>query len=390
MICPMIILRDIRGGSCRAAAASARRTQSAHRLTRRAAAAVILAAALLFPASCARRRGDGARVAVTVTATTFPCYDAARAVLGGGDAPFSLKMLVNPGTEIHSYDPSPSDIIAVRNSAVFIYVGGESDEWVETVLNGAVKDAENAPAFVRLMDFVRTADESEAGIAEPEAARHSGDAENAPARSRTAAQDSESGVSGASGISARPEKAETPEPDEHIWTSPDNEILIVAAVREALSAAAEDAGMPELKNQFAENAEDYRRRILAAAEEIRRAADCAAEKHIVVADRFPLRYFADYYGLGYSAAFSGCSTAVEASVATVARLIDEVKTRGLPAVFYVDTGSHKIADAVAEAAGVPVLALYSAQNITKKDFDGGETWVSLMEKNAAALREGLR
>lgn len=313
-------------------------------------------AGILF-SSCTRKT-HGAE-AFSVVTTTFPCYDAARAVLGGSisDGTVSLLMLVKPGAEVHSFDPSPADIIAVQKSGLFIYIGGESDEWVEKILSAS--EAERSEKRLRLIDYAETAEELLFG-------------------EETHAHDENGG-------------AENPhETDEHIWTSPGNELRIIDAVCGALCSAAQKNGKEDLCGRFKTNAADYKRKIRAVAEQTAEIVAAAQEKYIVMADRFPLRYFADYYGLSFDAAFSGCSTAVEASTATISRLIDTVRTKKLPAVFYIELGNHKIADSIAETCAVSAIELQSCQNITKKDFDDGETWVSLMERNALALKRGLR
>lgn len=342
-------------------------------------AAAVAAAALCLAAgcpSCRKRRQNGEPsqqpasaqrgAAITVVASTFPCYDAARAVLGGtlSDGTAQLRLLVKPGAEVHSYDPPPSDIIAIQESDLFIYIGGESDEWIRSVLSGAGSGQTRA---IALIDYARTLDE-------PEFDTDGG----APSGGRIGHQHS--------GGTENPHEA-----DEHIWTAPDNEIRMVAAVSEALQAAAarKELGQ-DVSDAFARNAASYCNSVRQAEAALRAAVDAAAERFIVMADRFPFVYFADYYGLDYDAAFSGCSTAVEAGAAVIARLIDTVKAKNLPAVFAIELGNHKLADVVAESAGVPVLILQSVQNVTKDDFAAGETWVSLMERNAEALRSGLR
>lgn len=317
----------------------------------------IIASALFF--SCARKTQTPEAEAFSVVTTTFPCYDAARAVLGKSvsDETVSLSMLVKPGAEVHSFDPSPADIIAIQKSGLFIYIGGESDEWVEKILHAS--DKKYSEKQLRLIDFVETTEELSFGE-KTHVHDKTGDAEN-------------------------PHEA-----DEHIWTSPENELKIIDTVCDALCKVAQKNGKEDLCDGFLANATDYKQKILAVAEQTAEIVAAAQEKYIVMADRFPFRYFADYYGLSFDAAFSGCSTAVEANTATISRLIDTVRTKNLPAVFYIELGNHKIADSIAETCSVSAIELQSCQNITKKDFDAGETWISLMERNALALKKGLR
>lgn len=300
---------------------------------------IIKAAAIIFTSlallGCSKK--NPVKSTYSVTATTFPCYDAVRSVCGELSSEISLKLLVKPGTEVHSFDPTPQDIISIQKSNLFVYVGGESDEWVEKLIETS-KDEFKA-AELKLIDCVETLGEFD----------------------------------------------NPHEEDEHIWTSPKNEILIVQAVCDSLCKIA-----PKHAESFKNNSEKYVDQIKLVAAKTLAVVSNAQNKTIVVADRFPLSYFADYYGLSFDAAFSGCSTAVEASTATIARLIKTVNEDQLPAVFYIELGNHKLADNIAESCGVQALLLQSVQNLTKDDFNNGETWVSLMNRNADTLAIGLK
>ena len=178
------------------------------------------------------------------------------------------------------------------------------------------------------------------------------------------------------------------EADEHVWTSPENARkmleFVVSALKNVEKLSSDD------KAKIVENGENYKKQIDDVENLIKSVLEAKSEKFIVMADRFPLQYFSKYYGIEYLAAFSGCSSAVEASTQTIVTLINTVKEKDLPAVFYIELSNHKIADTVAEATNVPALELFSVQNISKKDFDNGETWVSLMKKNALTLEKGMR
>ena len=324
--------------------------------------AILLGVSALF-ISCTKSNSKN-ESSISVVTTTFPVYDAVRAAgknLIGNQ--INLKLLVKPGTEVHSFDPSPADIISIQNSDLFIYVGGESDEWVEKIIKSSGKDLKSTA--VSLMNYVKTVDEPEFDDESEEADHHHEEHED---------HDEEN----------------EHEADEHIWTSPENEILIMKAVSEALINAAEKKSKPELKKQIIENSENYIGQINELIKTTRAILDSKAEPFLLMADRFPFVYFADFYGLNYDAAFSGCSTAVEANTKTISRLIDTVNEKKLPAVFYIELGNHKIADSIAENTGVKTILLQSCQNVTKTDFDNGETWLSLMKNNAEALNAGLR
>lgn len=354
---------------------------------------IVSAAAILCVLACsaflfASGAKDGAKNKTqndkpSVVATIFPVYDFARAVMyGAGDAQTgktsvivnekNLKLLVKPGMEIHSFDPSPADIAAIHNADVFIYIGGESDEWVKDVLKSI--DASDK-TIVRLMDYVDLVDEEivEGMEAEDEHDHAAGEAHD-----------------------EHDHEENEHEADEHIWTSPANAVKMVDAIRDALVKIDTQKYGGKNAATFTQNAAAYNAQIRAVDAQIRKAIDAASDKFILMGDRFPLRYFTDYYGLGYSAAFNGCSTAVEASTATIAYLIDKAAEKKVPAIFAIELSNQKIAKTVAEGAAkkgagsVQVLELHTIHNVSRDDFKAGETWVSLMKRNAASLKKGLR
>lgn len=295
---------------------------------------------------------------IAIVAANFPCYDAARAIIGSTTDSDSIKLrlLIKPGTEVHSYDPTPQDLIDIQNADLFTYIGGESDEWIEELLY-ANKDYDKQKNLA-LIDFVKTLEEFD------------------PSENENKNENSEN------------EENEF-EADEHIWTSPANEIIIVNEILLRLKTIAEKKQLFSLIPVFEKNAQEYIAAIKETDELLQEALNSQREKYIVMADRFPFAYFADYYNLGYSAAFSGCSTAVETSFATIESLVKTVKEKELSSVFYIELGNHKIADILAEETGTKAYCLESVQNVTKDDFINGETWVSLMSRNAETLKKGL-
>ena len=314
-------------------------------------------------ASCSKSTSTAAENdKINIVVTTFPCYDFVRAVTK--DIPnIQIKMLIKPGAEIHSYDPTPQDLIAIQKSDLFVFNGGESDEWVFEMLESM---GENTPKSLHLIESVALLEEEhfdEEHFHEHEEADHHHEGHS----------------------------AQELEADEHVWTSPENARKMVDYVVLALEELEIDEKLSdEDKAKIKENAEDYKNQIDEVESEIKQVLESKSEKFIVMGDRFPLQYFAKCYGIEYIAAFSGCSTAVEASTQTIAKLIKTVEEKNLPAVFYIELSNHKIADTVAEAAKVATYQLNSVQNISKADFDNGETWVSLMEKNALVLDKGIR
>jgi zinc transport system substrate-binding protein len=280
-----------------------------------------------------------------VVTTIFPAYDFVRQIAGDK---VNLTMLLPPGAESHSFEPTPRDIIAVQKSDLFIYVGGESDDWVDRILDSM--DTSNI-RIVTLMDCVDIVEEVIVeGMEEPE----------------------------------EDEEEEGIEYDEHVWTSPRNAILIVRRIADELEALD-----PVNAETYEKNTVAYIAKLSALDAEFRALVDGAARRTLVFGDRFPFRYFADAYGLDYYAAFPGCSTETDCSAATIAFLINKTRSEKIPVVFHIELSNEKIADAIAEDTGAKKSLLHAVHNITKRDFDNGVGYYDLMSRNLVYLREAL-
>jgi zinc transport system substrate-binding protein len=288
----------------------------------------------------------------SVVATIFPQYDFARAIAGDKA---ELTMLLRPGTESHSYDPTPQDILKIQNCDIFIYGGGESDEWVDGVLESMDTSKMTIISLIDCVDAVE--EEIVEGMQEEE---------------------EEEGEEGEEGHEHEEEY------DEHVWTSPANAGKIVRKISDALSEAD-----PSNAASYKANADDYLNKLDGLDAAFRDVVKSAARKTLIFGDRFPFRYFADAYGLKYFAAFPGCSTETEASAATVAFLIDKVKAEKIPVVFHIELSNEKIADTICEATGAKKLMLHACHNITRDDFQRGLTYLDIMTANVGALKEAL-
>lgn len=295
--------------------------------------------------SCSAPEKGGESGKISVVASSFVQYDFARAVAGDSA---DIKLLLKPGEETHTYDPTPADMIAIAECDVFLYGGGESDEWIERVLDSVDTGGKQ---MVAMMDVCEALEE-------------------------------ESGEGMQTGHGEH-EHGET-EYDEHIWTSPKNAADIVSAVCSALCAA--DA---ENAEKYTENAAAYREKILALDGEFRDIAENSRQNTLIFGDRFPLLYFVREYGLDYYAAFPGCASNAEPSARTVAFLIDRVRAEEIPVVFKIELSNGRTAAAIAESAGARVETFYTCQNISRSDFDAGETYLSLMNRNIEPLKEAL-
>jgi len=293
---------------------------------------------------------------ISIVTTIFPVYDFARAIAGDQA---ELTMLVKPAAEVHSYDPSPADIIKIQEADVFIYIGGENDAWVSTILESM--DTSNK-SIIRLMDAVKpVVEETVEGM----------EAEEEPVAAESTPTESE------------PVAAEI-EYDEHIWTSPKNAILMVNEIAAALAKV--DA---QNADTYANNAAEYTAQIQVVDDEIAGIVAASPNKLLVFGDRFPFRYFVDEFGLEYKAAFPGCSTDTEASAGTLAYLMNTIQEKNIKYVYYLELSNQNIARAISEQTGAQLLLLHSAHNVTKDDFETGVTYVSIMQQNAENLRKGL-
>ncbi|NLI19923.1 MAG: zinc ABC transporter substrate-binding protein [Clostridiales bacterium] len=300
---------------------------------------------------------------LTVVATIFPQYDFVRAIAGDTGA-VNLTMLLKPGAETHSYEPTPQDIIAIRNADLFVYVGGESDAWVEDILSSMT---DSAVKPLRLMDMVPTLTEETVEGMQAEHEHEEG--EEAHEEGEEAHEEGEE---------------EAPELDEHVWTSPVNAAAMVDALCHEMSALDEAHAAA-----YRANADLYIEKLRALDEGFRAVVDTAKRKEFIFGDRFAQRYFAAEYGLTYYAAFPGCSTETEPSAQTVAFLIRKVREDGVPLVLYPELSTHKVADAISEETGVPTHIFYACHNLTADEFAAGKTYVDFMTENLATLKEAL-
>ena len=308
----------------------------------------------------------------SVVSTSFPGYDFARAVTKNTN--ISTKMLVKPGAETHTYEPTPQDIIDIKNADMFIYVGGDSDTWVEKIL----KDVDTKKTHVvKLVDLVSTVEEEIVeGMEDEDEHDHDHDHDHSHSHKH---DDHDHDHESHEHKHDHDEEEEGPEIDEHVWTSPKKAMEIVKKIAKVASEI--DAAE---KTKIDDNAEKYVAEIAEVDKDLHQAIDGKISE-IVVADRFPFRYFADEFSLKYAAAFSGCSEQTEASAKTISFLINKVKQEKIKKIYKIELSNGKIAETVSRDTGAEVLELHSAHNVTADDFSKGVTYVDLMKRNLSAL-----
>ena len=316
-----------------------------------------LAAALLMLGGMLASCGSGRKAAgnrPVVAATNFAMYDIVRSVAGDTA---EVDMLLPPETESHDFEITLADAAKIARADLFVCVGGESEDWVDDTL--AAMPEKDRPLVLRAVGIASTVTESDDGILETETAAH--------------------------GIHASEEEDESAETDEHVWTSFGNIRLIAQAVADALNRVDEWGS-----SERADNMIRYFSELDELEQEYASFFASTDKRLIAVADRFPFRYFAEEWGLDYVAAFSGCTSNVEASLATIGALVDAVEKNGLPCVMKIELSDGRCAEAVARETGCEVLELQSGHNVTRAEFEAGVTLTDLMRRNLDVLRTALK
>ncbi|MBQ9947798.1 MAG: zinc ABC transporter substrate-binding protein [Oscillospiraceae bacterium] len=295
---------------------------------------------------CSASTDSGSDGKLSVITTIYPAYDLARQVFGDTA---EVTLLLKPGSESHTYDPSAKDVVKISSCDLFIYNGGESDQWVDSILDGT-----GDINTLRMMDVVELHEEELS-----EGMQHEHDDHD-------------------------DHDHETEEYDEHIWTSPKN----AAAIAEAIETTA--CGIaPENTELYNSNADAYTAQINSLDQRFEQLLE-NEQRYFVFGDRFPLLYFFEEYDLNYYGAFPGCGSEVEPSAQTISFLLDKLESNEvIKTVFYIELSNHKIADTLAEDTGLPTAQFHTCHNISADDFAAGETYVSLMEKNYETLKTAL-
>ena len=312
--------------------------------------------ALWIPAAvlsgCAPQDDSAASNKLNIVTTIFPAYDWVREILGDETDRAEITMLLDSGVDLHSYQPTVDDIVKISDCDLFLYVGGESDGWVDDALKNAPNKERKV---IRLLDVLGDSAKAEETVEGMQEEEH--------------------------------DHEEEAEYDEHIWLSLKNAQVLVAAISEALQETD-----PARKDAYAANAAAYAEKLSALDGEYRAAVDSGKYKTLLFGDRFPFRYLADDYGLNYYAAFPGCSAETEASFETVSFLAGKMDALGLPCVLTIEGTQHKIAETIVQNTAQKnqqVLTMDSMQAVTANDAASGVSYLSIMEKNLSVLKKAL-
>ena len=301
---------------------------------------------------------------LSIVCTIFPEYDWVKQVLGDHAADTDLTYLLDSGMDLHSYQPTAMDMAKIAECDLFVYVGGESDEWVEDALAEAVnKDMQ----VINLMDVMGDAAKEEE-VKEGMEHDHDHDEEEHE-------HDHEH------------EEDET-EYDEHVWLSLKNAKKVCTEITEKLSIL-DNAN----KDDYKANLDAYTAQLDKLDGDFKTLTDGAKQKTLVFGDRFPFRYFVDDYGLDYYAAFVGCSAETEASFETIVFLAEKTDELGCSTVFTIENSDHKIAQTIIDntkAKNQSIAELNSLQSVTKDQIGSGVTYLSLMQSNYDVLKDALQ
>lgn len=271
---------------------------------------------------------------IKIITTIFPQYSFAKE-LSGDKA--EVSMLIPPGGESHSFEPTTSDIIELSKCDIFIYTGGESDGWIDDILKSVSNPDMEIISLMDCVDPIETEDNH----------NHS-------------------------------------KIDEHVWTSPVNAMAICQEITAVLKSVDADNSA-----YYDAQLASYSDKLSALDTEFRQVCENGVRNTLVFGDRFPLTYFAHEYGLVYKAAFSGCSEDTEVSASTVKELVDFVNCESIPVVYKIELSSGNIADTISDETGTQVMTFYSCHNISKEDFENGESYLSLMQRNVESLKIAL-
>ena len=349
---------------------------------------------------------------LNVVTTLFPYYDFLRQIAGDS---IRLTMVVPAGMDSHSFEPTPADMITIQNADLLVCNGGTMEQWLSQVLD-SFGEGTGPKRVVTMMDCVDVVQEEIVeGMEDGEAHDHGHTHVHADGTVHAGDHDHESEDHAHSEEEHDTEEHIHSEDehdmedvavhdedhaqeyldeddghgveieyDEHIWTSPVNAKKLAGVLAEVL--AQED---PAHAASYAENCASYQDKLTELDAEFREVVSHAKRRLVVFGDKFPLRYFFDEYGLEYRAAFSGCSTDTEPSAKTIAYLIDKVREEQIPAVYYLELSSPRVAEIIGEETGTEPLLFHSCHNVTRHQFDSGVTYLELMEQNVKNLKKGL-
>lgn len=326
---------------------------------------------------------------LSIVCTLFPQYDWIKNIMGGELDNVELSLLMDDKVDLHNYQPSVDDIVKISNCDLFIYVGGESDAWVDDALEEA--EAVNKDMVsINLLDAIGDAAKPEEvveGMEEEEHAHEEQEGEAHTEDEHEAEAHTEDEHEGEAHTGDEHEAEAHEVEDEHIWLSLRNAQMLCAAITDALSTL--DA---ENAEAYESNLSAYNTELSALDSEYQKAVESAPVKTILVGDRFPFRYLTDDYGIDYYAAFVGCSAETEASFETIIFLAEKTDELSLKNIIVTESSDQSIAETIRDntaGKGQQILVLDAMQSIARSDIDKGASYIAIMERNLEVLKEAL-
>ncbi len=307
---------------------------------------------LLSVVSCT---GAGNNTGKSIVCTTFPQYDWTMKILGDKASEWSVTMLLDNGADLHNFQPTAEDIVTLNSSSLFIYIGGESDGWVEDVFKAGNSGVQKIELMNVLKDELLETGHSHGDEEQTDDHEHDSSCEHTH--------------------------------DEHIWLSLKNAQKCCDAITDALGRI--DAGNADV---YKANCADYKAKLEELQQRYEETVSSAKFNTLVFADRYPFAYLCEELGITAHAAFSGCSAETEASFTKVVELAEEIDNAGLGAVAVIDSSDRKLAETVISSTKTKdqkIVELDSMQSVTREDIEAGESYLAIMEKNLDALKSAL-
>lgn len=358
---------------------------------------VLAAAAMMAGCLCGCNAAQKANTSdkMKIVTTIFPEYDWVNNILGDKASNAEVTMLLDNGVDLHSFQPTAADILKISECDLFIYVGGESDEWVEDVLKEATNKDMIAINLLEVLGDKVVEEEIVEGMQEEEDHDHDHDHEDEDHDHEHEDEDHDHEHEDEDEHEHEHEDiAKTHEHhhdeveyDEHVWLSLRNSAILVNNISEAIQKID-----PANAETYKANAASYIEKLNALDADYQAAVSAASKNTILFGDRFPFRYLVDDYNLEYYAAFVGCSAESEASFETIVFLSGKVDELSLPAVLTIEGKDHSIAQTIVEntaAKDQKILTMDSMQSTTSEDIKNGASYLSIMESNLSVLKEAL-
>jgi zinc transport system substrate-binding protein len=295
---------------------------------------------VLSVSSCATQKVSDKK---SIVVTVFPEYDWVMNVIGDLSEEYEVNLLLKNGSDLHSYQPSTKDMASISSCDLFIYVGGESDFWVEKALENPMNKNRTVINLMKIL--------------------------------------------GSRAIEEEGEEGEEPEYDEHVWLSLKNAVLFSKHICTELSRIDD-----KNTKKYLENTANYLSKLTELDEQYSKVVNESSFNTLIVADRFPFAYLCKDYNIQYYAAFDGCSADTEASFETVIFLADKLDESGLNCVLKIESSDDSLPTTIinnSKNKNRKIFTLNSIQSVTMKDIESGTTYLSLMQSNLDILRDAL-